>query len=38
MNEEILAESFETNCAEYDIGSEHGTIRKQGDCFVLLYG
>ena len=34
LNVELLLEGFESNCAEYDIRNEHGTIRMESDCRI----
>ena len=38
FNIELVLEGFESNCAEYDIGNEHGSNRMQSDCLVKCYG
>ena len=34
LNVELVLGSFESNCAEYDISNEYGTIRMESDCRV----
>ena len=34
LNTELLAQGFESNCAEYDIDNQHGKIRIRSDCTV----
>ena len=34
LNIGLLSGGFEANCAEYDIGNEHGKIRMSRDCAV----
>ena len=34
LNTELLAEGFESNCAEYDTRNEHAKIRMESDCRV----
>ena len=34
LNVELILDGFESNCAEYNIGNEYGTIRMESDCRV----
>ena len=36
LSVELLLEGFESNCAEYDIGNEYGTIRMENDYLLCL--
>ena len=38
LNTELLAEGFESNCADYDIKNEQGKIRMEADCLIHCYG
>ena len=37
INKELVPDSFETNCYEYNIRNEYGTIRMENDCLLHCF-